>query len=370
MDTDAVDRDLSTLLQSANGCQYTDIQDGVIEVAKVTDGHMINILHLNIRSFSKNKDNLVMLLSDLQERGIIIHAIGLCETFLTDTTKDLAFLENYEEVHRCHEGKPGGGTSIFIHDSLKLLENIDTPFNANIESTTIIVEYRKHKILVSEIYRPPNTDYVSFLEGMKIVFRISDRFNLNFICCDQNLDLLKLHAHKWTNDYFAYLLENEFVPSVTKPTRIMHRSSTLIDNIFVRSKTLQTNLSYIIVDGMSDHYPCLLLYATIKKTCKSSENIVIQKRKLTDDVILQIQQDLLFHDWGAINMMAVDESYEYLIKMITLAKDRYAPVKNVRLKADNRFWEGWLMVQLKKYNQKARKLCIKVKDSGLETDFN
>ena len=82
MDHNLVNNNLRELLLSENGCQYTDLTDDVIDVKYICDNISINVLHLNIRSFNKNVDNLILLLNDLQEKGIVIHVIGICESFL------------------------------------------------------------------------------------------------------------------------------------------------------------------------------------------------------------------------------------------------------------------------------------------------
>lgn len=64
--------DLSAILQSENMCEYTDADDD--KLGSIRADQNMNILHLN-------KDALMVLLSDLQEKGVVIHAIGLCETW-------------------------------------------------------------------------------------------------------------------------------------------------------------------------------------------------------------------------------------------------------------------------------------------------
>ena len=100
MNINDITDNLSNLLHSENGCQFTDISDGRIEVC---DKSGFMILHLNIRSFHKNKDSLLMLLSDLQEKGIIVHVITLCETLLNPASTSLAHLENYHALHNTRD---------------------------------------------------------------------------------------------------------------------------------------------------------------------------------------------------------------------------------------------------------------------------
>ena len=70
MDLTTINTDLSSLTNSKNGCEYTDLNDGVINKITLGNEVLINVLHLNIRSFNKNNDNLFMLLNELREKGL------------------------------------------------------------------------------------------------------------------------------------------------------------------------------------------------------------------------------------------------------------------------------------------------------------
>ena len=189
-------------------------------------------------------------------------------------------------VHNCRDKKLGGDTSILIHDSINICKALKSPFNENIESSCVEIKYKNLKILVSEVYRPPNSDDKIFLEGMQELVASSDKYQYSFICGDFNYELAKSHIHRMTNDFHSFMLDNFHVPHILKPTQVTHSTSTLIDNIYVKARPLMPNKSYVIVNGMSDHYPCLLSY----KLCPAYADsvVMIQKRKLTDDVMLKI----------------------------------------------------------------------------------
>ena len=58
--------------------------------------------------------------------------------------------------------------------------------------------------------------------------------------------MLNFETHGLTNDYINYLFYNSFLLMITLPTRIKHKSATLIDNIYN---------SGIIISSLSDHFP-------------------------------------------------------------------------------------------------------------------
>ena len=165
------------------------------------------------------------------------------------------------------------------------------------------------------------------------------------------------------------LIQREFIPSILKPTRITHRSSTLIDNIYVKSNPINQSLSYVIEDGRSVHYACFVSYI-VKRDKLRDTPVTLNRRKLTDDVLLKIQQDLLFHDWGIINDMSVNNGYNYLSNVLSNTMNKFAPLKTVKICIDEKFREPWLNVKIMKYNHKCRHLCNKARQSGLESDHN
>ena len=285
------------------------------------------MLHINIQSFLKNKDPLILLLNDLEERGSIVHAVGLCETFLNTQTEKTANMENYRAFHVVRNNKVGGGMSILIHNTVKTCNVINIRQNDSFEACALEVCYKWHLLCITKTYRPPNSDDKTFIEDFKLLLDKTKKYRLTFHCGDYNYDLLKSNLHKPSSEFFNIVIDDDCILYVTKPTRVTHRSSSLIDNIIVKSSVLRDNLSYIITDSMSDHYPCLLSYTIASN--KISGDIVIEKRKITDDALLLIQQKLLFYDWLCLDNLGVNESYETLINIISAALDEYAPMKVV-----------------------------------------
>ena len=67
-----------------------------------------------------------------------------------------------------------------------------------------------------------------------------------------------MSTHPDISKYFDLLLENSLFPVISKPTRISHSSTTLIDDILV--KDLNSNSkSGIFLDSLSDHCPTYFL---------------------------------------------------------------------------------------------------------------
>ena len=250
MDLDAIDKCLSDLLCSENGCEYTDLNDGIFNVSFVKHHGNINIdlLHLNIRSFHKNCDNLVLLLKDLQEIGVVVHIIALCETYLNPDNNSTAQLENYRSFHSFHQDRLGGGVTLFLHDRFNKI--LDSAFTSHLESIMIECSLNGKIFVMTEIYRPPNTNDYLFFGNLKEIVAQLAKYKTSFICGDFNYDLLKTHIHGNTDNFFEIMMDSGHSPRVMKPTRVTHVSSTLIDNIFVKAD-LSRSCSYVLISVLS-----------------------------------------------------------------------------------------------------------------------
>ena len=97
----------------------------------------------------------------------------------------------------------------------------------------------------------PNTGDTEFFTAMDEIFKICNKYST----C-----LFKSHTHKMMGTFITKMYDQRFLPTISKPTRVMHFSSTLIDNIYVKSDPIKHHSSYVVMDSMSDHFPCILLY--------------------------------------------------------------------------------------------------------------
>ena len=139
-----------------------------------------------------------------------------------------------------HRGcKMGGGVVILISNKLQFRERKDLTLDIpNFENITIELKTHKDNILLSALYRPPNTKETEFIKYYK---RLLNKFNpeeINrlILGLDHNLDFLRHEKHRPTKEFIELNLDYHLVPSFTKPTRIIKTSSTLIDNIIIGKK--------------------------------------------------------------------------------------------------------------------------------------
>ena len=298
------------LLTPENGCPYTDVDD-----LGILNRRSLNFLHLNIHSLNKNADNLKSLLDDLHFKKKDVDVVMLCETFLTETNKSSGHVDGYESHHAYRTGKTGGGVSILIRDGAIFKKTVFSYVGECTEALLIEVEINCTTYVIGSLYRIPNTDVHQFLEDTRLIFSKIGRYTNVIIGADQNLDFLKLSQHRGTSKFFEQLSEFQLVPTINKPARVMHLTSSLIDNIYLKCKLTQAFQSFVIYDGMSDYFPCLL--TLLNKDCY--EDKFIEVRHITEESVLKVNQRLLFADWSPMDSLDVNDVSVFLIDKITYA---------------------------------------------------
>ena len=107
---------------------------------------------------------------------------------------------------------------------------------------------------------------------------------------DHNMDFLKSTNHVNTQNFLEIILENNLIPTITRPTRITQTSATLIDNILVSSEQIGSIRSSICIDNMSDHLPCVTILQNTLMTGK--EPVTVHTRTLDKRSINRLTTEL------------------------------------------------------------------------------
>ena len=128
-------------------------------------------------------------------------------------------------------------------------------------------------IIVVSLYRPPNTDLQSFnIKFNNFLDKMTPgKKKKIFIAADTNLDLLKSNSHSNTEEFLNSLLSFNFLPTITKPTRITSYTSTLLDNIFTNCFE-HLVASNIVFEDISDHLPTVINVNFQNKNISSGAN--------------------------------------------------------------------------------------------------
>ena len=107
------------------------------------------------------------------------------------------------------------------------------------------------------VYRPNSAPCANIDMFMSKIIEIQDKISnenkIAYLMGDYNINLLKFVTHKKTNDFIDNVISQGFILYITKPTRIMSNSATLIDHIY-SNYSHPNHESGIIITDIADHF--------------------------------------------------------------------------------------------------------------------
>ena len=181
---------------SDNSCNY--MFDCSLDDVDVSFKNGFSILHLNSRSFNRNRDNIEVFLSNIKYDFSII---AMSETWFKQDQSNLVDIPNYSLINNVPRlNRKSGGSAIYIHNSISFKIRCDlnlTVHNTNSvphsESVFLeIINSDSKNIIVGNIYRAHRTDINLFNSDLsRCLDMISGENKLAYICGDFNLDLFE-----------------------------------------------------------------------------------------------------------------------------------------------------------------------------------
>ena len=185
---------------------------------------------------------------------------------------------------------------------------------------------------------------------------------------DHNLDFLKHSIHKRTQDFIELNIDNNLLPSITRPTRITKSSATLIDNIIVSQSLMANCESRIVIDDISDHLPSIVKFDEMLQKCNTSK--LVTSRKLNERTLQKISDSLTRTNWSEVITENVDESFDSFHDLLLKILDRYAPTVTRKLSRKNFRREAWLNPSVLCCIKTQKKLYLKtIKASVTDQDI-
>ena len=163
-------------------------------------------------------------------------------------------------------------------------------------------------------------------------------------------------------------LDNQLLPTITKPTRITRSTATLLDNIII-GRTFQTDYEpSIVVNDMSDHFPCLLKINNPSLLLKPPTKITT--RGLTYEKISELNHKLREINWNdKLDNSTVTASYTKFQNLLINTIDEVAPYHTIKITNNKLIKEPWLSVGLHKCHRKQQQLYRKtLKQTSTDQD--
>ena len=295
---------------SNNSCSY--IFDQNCEIKYSDEG--FSILHLNSRSFNKNRDAIEIF---LDRNDHVFSIIAMSETWFYEDESNLIHINNYTLYHTPRKSRKSGGVALYVHDSLSIKKRddlilIQNQTNEIDHSESIFIELinpKGNNITVGNIYRAHHTDTSLFISDLThCLTKIAGENKKSYISGDFNLDLLKAGNENYVDEFINAFYTNNMFPLIDRPTRITSSTATLLDNIFtnVLSHKIQSG---IFVTELTDHYPIFQSTGTFEIKRKKPQHFTV--RSFNQDNIILFKNRMQLVDWNYSVMCENDPDLAY-----------------------------------------------------------
>ena len=334
-----------------DNCDYVTLDDA-LEIKQLSQD--LSVLQLNVRGLLSKQHALKETLLKLQNPPDILL---LCETWLKSNAENKVDLPGYKCYHKHRQNKIGGGVSVLVNSKLQSRDRKDLIISTDIFEY-VVVELKTHSnnILLVSGYRPPKSnaktsvkEYGEILKSLKV-----HKYHKLIIGMDHNYDLLKSASNTTTSQFLNSNIDNELTPCITKPTRVTTKTATLIDNVMISNKLYYNFTPYIILDDISDHYPCLVLLHNVNK-CKK-DKIRISKRSFTQSSIENLNRILCETDWNYLKGLQVNDAFNKFHETLTSALDKTCPRKEYFVRHDKIVRDPWITKGMSNSLRKQKRL--------------
>ena len=316
-------------------------------INKTKEKNIFSLCHLNIRSMKKNIAQFESFL-DLLDHDFTV--VGLTETWLNDCDCHLYKLDGYSIVENHRECRVGGGVALLIRDWLTVAERDDIcVYNSDIESVFVEIDkdqIRSSKnIVIGTSYRPPGQDIDNFnFEINKILDKLHKENKIIYIMGDFNINLMNSDTHTPTGSFLDLMYSNMLFPLITRPTRMIANSATLIDNIFTNNTCGTGSLIQgVFVTDITDHYP--IFHIDQELTCVIVDDVIV-KRIYDNKNMREFSETLSHTDWSEMyTASGTQEAFDLFHNKLMELHNKHFPKVRIKKGYSNR--KPWLSEALR-----------------------
>ena len=287
----------------------------------------LSVLQMNIQGLLNKQSDIIDLLRHCTYLESI-DIVFLAETWLKKDNEHRINIPGYTYYGEPRSNRKGGGVRFLVNKCLSFKKRPDLhTSDETVENCFIEIKGNKKGIILGVLYRPPNKNEKDFLKYYsKLIPRINRDKSL-IIGLDYNLDLLKHHLHKGTQNFLELQMELKTFPCIMRPTRLTANSATLIDNILMSLDLYNKQKSCIVINDISDHLPCM----SIVSDCISAadETPKILKRCINERSLNCLKNNLKNVDWDRIvcnhNLTDINNTMDKLTSCIMKELDKVSP---------------------------------------------
>ena len=214
-------------------------------------------------------------------------------------------------------------------------------------------------VIIGVIYRKPNSNLRYFNEKIShFLDQMQQENNLVYLLGDYNINLINSDTHDLTAEFTDILYSNEFLPLISRPTRITPDSATLIDNIFTNNHDdMNNSLNGLLVTDISDHFPIFHVNRSLSVEEIDSSFVTRVFNERNKQAYLDAISET---DWSEIcNVHDTQKSFDLFHSKLITFYNKYFPEVRINKKYSNR--KPWLSEALRSSIRNKNKLYHKYK---------
>ena len=330
----------SSMYSSDFECRYADLET----LSSLPMAGTFSIFSLNVRSLTGKFDELLLYLA--QSHPYNFSVLAFQEVWSVNC--DLK-IEGYQQLEfntrDKHQAKRspncGGGVGMFIKNGFSYeVLNVENCFVEGVyESQWLKVTLPdKSSRIIGNIYRPNSAPRGNLSRAIEIHSSIITSIKKQHKKCgiqilsDFNVNILNYKTHAPTADYIDFHFCQGLLPMITKPTRIYHRSASLIDHIFTTSTENLVTVG-VLTSAISDH---LATFISEEVGWQLEKPELIQSRQINEKNTAKFKTLLSRTDWDSLENQEPQTYYDNLFNKIdTLFGEAFPYVKRkLKLKAN------------------------------------
>ena len=294
------------------------------------------LLNYNIRSFSKNIDEFLILLSVMRRKPSIII---LTETWITKNILEICNIDGYKPFHTIRSSRRSGGVSVFVEEGFncKIIPEYCVD-NGIMETCVVSVTTSFSELIVFGVYRSHDHSIEEFDDNL--MCKLSQEFfrDKNIVLTgDFNLNLLD-QTNNSINQFKCNVQSLNFTSFISKPTRISpdHSNSSLLDHIWINFNNF--SLNGIILIDTTDHFPTFINLSILSPTHDKNK---IEFRDRSEVNLINLENDLMRLDWNNFFMTDLNCSVEKFCKLLDNLYIKNCP-KKVKFISTKRISKPWI----------------------------
>ena len=144
------------------------------------------------------------------------------------------------------------------------------------------------------------------------------------------------------------------MPTITQPTRLSHTSATLIDNILIDQRNNENYDSYVLIDDISDHLPCVCVLHDVKARKRDTKAITCRDMKRIN--INRLNDEICSFDWSTITGSSdhIDTKTETLVTKLNDYINHFLPYRTKKISYRKLRMEPWITPALMKSINKGK----------------